>query len=103
MAGMHDPVVRIASVTHRYGEVLALRETTLELPSGCMIGFIGPDGAGKSSLLGLIAGTRKLQTGSIEVLGGSMGDAKYRRDVCTRIAYMPQGLGKNLYQEISVK
>ncbi|PWB84577.1 MAG: multidrug ABC transporter ATP-binding protein, partial [Methylocystaceae bacterium] len=62
-----------------------------------------PDGAGKSTLLGLIAGARKLQTGSVAVLGGSMGDARHRRSVCTRIAYMPQGLGKNLNQEISVR
>lgn len=67
-----------------------------------MIGFIGPDGAGKSTLLGLIAGARKLQTGNISVLGGDIDDSGHRRAVCTRIAYMPQGLGKNLYQEISV-
>ena len=98
-----EPVARIAGVTHRYAKVLALHEITLELPSGRMIGFIGPDGAGKSGLLGLLAGARKLQQGSVEVLGGSMANARHRRTVCTRIAYMPQGLGKNLYQEISVK
>ncbi|WP_234050513.1 MULTISPECIES: ribosome-associated ATPase/putative transporter RbbA [unclassified Xanthobacter] len=95
------PVVRIADVFHAYGKVRALDAVSLELPSGQMIGLIGPDGAGKSTLLGLMAGARKLQKGTVDVLGGSMAKARHRRAVCTRIAYMPQGLGKNLYQEIS--
>ncbi|MFO1217873.1 MAG: ribosome-associated ATPase/putative transporter RbbA [Burkholderiaceae bacterium] len=97
-----QPVARVGDVSHAYGDVKALDNVSLELPSGRMIGVIGPDGAGKSTLLALIAGARKLQTGSVDVLDGSMGEAKHRRAVCTRIAYMPQGLGKNLYQEISV-
>ena len=95
-------IARIAGVTHTYGKVAALDNVSLELQAGRMTGLIGPDGAGKSTLLGLIAGARKLQTGAVEVLEGSMADARHRRAVCTRIAYMPQGLGKNLYQEISV-
>ncbi len=96
-------IAKVCGTTHVYGEVCALDNVSLELPSGRMTGVIGPDGAGKSTLLGLIAGARKLQTGSVEVLDGSMGNARHRRSVCTRIAYMPQGLGKNLYQEISVR
>jgi ribosome-dependent ATPase len=67
-----------------------------------MVGVIGPDGVGKSSLFSLIAGSRAIQTGQIEVLGGSMSDKRHRRAVCPRIAYMPQGLGKNLYPTLSV-
>jgi ribosome-dependent ATPase len=36
------------------------------------------------------------------VLGGDIGDVRHRRAVCPQIAYMPQGLGKNLYLELSV-
>ncbi|MBM6446216.1 MULTISPECIES: ribosome-associated ATPase/putative transporter RbbA [Pseudomonas] len=97
------PIAKVRGATHVYGEVCALDDVSLELPSGRMTGVIGPDGAGKSTLLGLIAGARKLQTGLVEVLDGSMDNARHRRSVCTRIAYMPQGLGKNLYQEISVR
>ena len=68
----------------------------LDLPAGCMVGLIGPDGVGKSSLLALIAGARRIQQGQVEVLGGDMADAGFRRAACPRIAYMPQGLGKNL-------
>jgi ribosome-dependent ATPase len=98
-----QPIAEVSGATHSYGKIRALDNVSLELPSGLMAGVIGPDGAGKSTLLGLIAGARKLQTGSVTVLGGSMANARHRRAVCTRIAYMPQGLGKNLYQEISVR
>lgn len=98
-----EPIACIADVSHRYGEVFALSDASLELSAGQMIGFIGPDGAGKSTLLGLIAGTRRIQSGRVDVLGGSMAKSVHRREICTRIAYMPQGLGKNLYQEISVE
>ena len=67
-----------------------------------MVGIIGPDGVGKSTLMALIAGSKKLQEGSVDVLGGDMRQVRHRRNVCPRIAYMPQGLGKNLYLELSV-
>jgi len=96
------PVVRLSSVGLRYGKVHALDAITLELPAGQMVGVIGPDGVGKSSLFSLIAGARAIQSGTIEVLGGDMASVKHRSAVCPHIAYMPQGLGKNLYQMLSV-
>jgi len=95
-------VVRLRQVSLRYGRTPALDRVTLDLPAGCMVGFIGPDGVGKSSLFSLIAGSRAIQTGQVEVLGGSMADKRHRRVVCPLIAYMPQGLGKNLYPTLSV-
>jgi ribosome-dependent ATPase len=85
-----------------YGKTRALDDVTLDLPAGCMVGLIGPDGVGKSSMLSLIAGARRIQQGRVEVLGGDMADADFRRDACPRVAYMPQGLGKNLYPTLSV-
>ncbi|WP_136513006.1 ribosome-associated ATPase/putative transporter RbbA [Geomonas edaphica] len=96
-----DAVI-VEDVTLRYGKTLALDSVTLAIPAGRMVGTIGPDGVGKSTLFSLIAGSRKLQTGRVEVLGGSMADAAHRRRVCPRIAYMPQGLGRNLYPTLSV-
>lgn len=95
-------VARLSNVSLRYGKTRALDAITLDLPAGCMVGLIGPDGVGKSSLLALVAGARRIQDGRVEVLGGNMAEAGYRRGVCPRIAYMPQGLGKNLYPTLSV-
>ena len=68
-----------------------------------MVGLIGPDGVGKSSLLALIAGARRIQQGRVDVLGGDMASRRHRHTACPRIAYMPQGLGKNLYPTLSVE
>jgi len=96
------PVVSIRDVTHRYGKVLALDRISLDIPTGIMVGIIGPDGAGKSTLLALMAGSKKMQEGQVDALDGDMRRVRHRRAVCPRIAYMPQGLGKNLYLELSV-
>lgn len=85
-----------------FGKTQALKQISLKLPASRMIGFIGPDGVGKSSVLSLIAGARAVQQGKVMVLGGDMKRAQHRNAVCTRIAYMPQGLGKNLYSSLSI-
>ncbi len=99
---MSDTVAHLDSVGHRYGDVTALEPTTLALPAGCMIGLIGPDGVGKSTLLSLLAGVRKIQTGTIRLFEGDLKQPSFRRQVCPRIAYMPQGLGRNLYMTLTV-
>jgi ribosome-dependent ATPase len=101
MIGKDSFVVRTAGLTHRYGNTRALNAVDLRIPAGGMVGFIGPDGVGKSSLLGLIAGVRKIQGGMLEVLGGDMRGSRHRAAVCPRVAYMPQGLGRNLYLTLS--
>ncbi|PZP31580.1 MAG: multidrug ABC transporter ATP-binding protein [Roseateles depolymerans] len=97
------PIVELSAVSLRYGARVALDDVTLALPRGRMVGLIGPDGVGKSSLLALISGARALQQGQVQVLGGDMRDARHRERVCPSIAYMPQGLGKNLYPTLSVE
>jgi len=97
------PVASLLNVTQRYGRVTALEAVTLALPAGCMVGLIGPDGVGKSTLLSIVAGARQVQSGRVMVLAGDIADAKHRSAVCSRIAYMPQGLGKNLYPDLSVR
>ncbi|WP_370528178.1 ribosome-associated ATPase/putative transporter RbbA [Rhodoferax sp. BLA1] len=95
-------VASLRGVTQRYGKVLALDQITLDLPASCMVGLIGPDGVGKSTLLALLAGAREIQTGQVSALGADMADRKQRNQTQPRIAYMPQGLGKNLYPTLSV-
>jgi len=97
-----EPVARLEGVHHRYGETVALEDVSLALPAGCLAGVIGPDGVGKSTLLGLVAGARAVQRGTVRVLGGDQRDRRHRRAVCTDVAYMAQGLGTNLYPDLSV-
>jgi len=97
-----SPVVRMTALAHAYGKTPALAPLTLDMPASCMVGLIGPDGVGKSTLLSLIAGARRIQAGRIEVLDGDIADGAHRRRTCPKIAYMPQGLGRNLYPSLSV-
>lgn len=97
------PVASLVGVGLRYGKVVALADITLEIPAGRMVGLLGPDGVGKSSLLALLAGARAVQQGRVRALGGDMANASHRGRVCPRISYMPQGLGKNLYPTLSIE
>ena len=98
----NQAVAQLTGVTHRYRKTLALNDIDLNIPAGCMAGLIGPDGVGKSSLMALVAGVRKIQQGHVSVFGHDMSKSHHRSRVCPRIAYMPQGLGKNLYMTLSV-
>nr|WP_228408640.1 ribosome-associated ATPase/putative transporter RbbA [Profundibacter amoris] len=92
----------LTSVSHAYGKVMALQDVTLTLPAGKMVGLLGPDGVGKSTLMGLVAGAKRLQSGRIETLGGDMSNARHRTQIGRRLAFMPQGLGRNLYHDLSL-
>ncbi|MBK1636431.1 hypothetical protein CKO19_11865 [Rhodovulum adriaticum] len=103
MSAEPPAAARLTGVTQRYGAVTALDDVGLTLRPGGVLGLIGPDGVGKSTLLALMAGVRRLQQGRVEVLGGDMADPAHRAACAPRIAYMPQGLGRNLYSTLSVR
>ncbi len=96
-------LARFRGVSQRFNDVVALDNVSLELPAGRLIGLIGPDGVGKSSLLDLLSGARALQTGALEVFGVDMSGSRLRQALLPRIAYMPQGLGKNLFDSLTVE
>ena len=96
-------IIECSQLTVRYKSTTAIDNIQLSIPAGVTVGIIGPDGVGKSTLLSLIAGERMMQQGSLQVLGGNMRDKKHREAICSDIAYMPQGLGKNLYPTLSVE
>jgi ribosome-dependent ATPase len=102
MNDSNDAVAVVTDLSHFYGSVAALDRVSISLPSGRLVGLIGPDGVGKSSLLAILAGAREIQQGAVRVLGADISSAAARTSVCPRIAYMPQGLGKNLYPDLSV-
>ncbi len=87
-------VAQLVGVRLHYRKKRVLDGIDLEIPGGCMVGLIGPDGVGKSSLLALLAGARAVQEGSVTSLGGDMRDKRHRKRIGARIAYMPQGLGR---------
>src|SRR5687768_3500724 len=94
--------ITLDGVSHRYGRIAALDNVSLSIPGGTATAVVGPDGVGKSTLLALIAGVKRGQAGTIRVLGGDMASATHRDRAAPRIAYMPQGLGRNLYPTLSV-
>jgi ribosome-dependent ATPase len=102
MSSAERPAVEVEGVTHRYGKIAALSGMNLSFRSGTATALVGPDGVGKSTLLGLIAGVRRLQSGRIRTLGGDVASRADRDRMMPRIAYMPQGLGRNLYPSLSV-
>ncbi len=99
---MTAPAVLLDGVTHRYGRTIALKGVTLSVPAGVTAGLVGADGVGKSTLLGLVAGVTRIQTGGVTVLGADMAARAARRTNAARIAYMPQGLGRNLTPTLSI-
>lgn len=99
---MASAAAQLTDVSLKYGKVTALDNLTLTIPAGCMVGLIGPDGVGKSSMLSLISCAKKIQQGQIQVLDNDISDSSIRNALLPRIAYMPQGLGKNLYPTLSV-
>ena len=97
-----DAIARVKNVSHRYGATVALADVSIDIPSRIMVGVIGPDGVGKSTLLGLIAGVKTIQAGEVVVFDKSIADKATLREIRGRVAYMPQGLGRNLYPTLSV-
>ena len=99
---MNAPALLAEGIGHRYGDLVALHTLGFSLPAGTRCALIGPDGAGKSTLLGLIAGVKRLQQGELQVLGGSIRQRRHRAALYPKVAFMPQGLGNNLYPELSI-
>lgn len=102
MTAAEASVANLRGVSHEYKTVSALTEIDLDIPAGKMVALIGPDAVGKSTLMSLIAGARRIQQGTITVLNGDISERRHRKHISSRIAYMPQGLGKNLFKELTV-
>jgi ribosome-dependent ATPase len=101
-ADLSDGAVIAKGVSHRYKKAVGLDALDLSLKRGRFHVIVGPDGVGKSTLLALIATAKKLQRGSLSVLGRDVHRYRARRELSHRIAYMPQGLGRNLYPDLTI-
>ena len=82
------PAVKLEHINFSYGKISALKDFSLEIASRRLVGLIGPDGVGKSTMLSLITGARAMQEGSLTVLGGDMRSKEHRDKVCPKIAYI---------------
>ena len=79
--------------------VQALDGVSLELAKGTLMALVGPDGAGKTTLIRLITGLMTPDSGTLEVLGRPL--PANAAEIQTRIGYMPQKFG--LYEDLSVQ
>lgn len=97
------PVLRARGFTKRYGAVTAVDALDLTVGRGEIFGLIGPDGAGKSSLMKAAAGVLAFEGGQLEVFGVALDSERACERIKARIGLMPQGLGQNLYPDLSVE
>ncbi len=97
-----QPAVRLRAFTKNYGRLRAVCGVDLDVDREEIFGLIGPDGAGKSSLMKAVAGVMSFEGGSLEVFGTRIDSEKSAESVKERLGFMPQGLGQNLYPDLSV-
>ncbi len=103
VAANEAPLLRVDGFVKRYGRRSAVAGITLEVKRGEIYGLIGPDGAGKSSLMKAVAGVLSFDAGSVEVFGTRLDSEAAAETVKDRLGFMPQGLGLNLYPELSIE
>lgn len=101
--GQAEAVVRVRGLEKSYGNELAVGGVDLDVPRGQILGLVGPDGAGKSSLLRCVAGVLRHDGGRIRVMGTTIDSDRSAETIKSRLGWMPQGLGNNLYRELSVE
>lgn len=96
-------VIRARGFTKHYGKNLAANGIDLTAKKGEIYGLIGPDGAGKSTLMKAVAGVLVFDAGEVEVFGIRIDSERAAEMIKGRIGFMPQGLGLNLYHDLSVE
>jgi len=100
--GLDDPVIKVEGLTKYYHKnVLAVDNVSFEVRRGEIFGLIGPDGAGKTTVLQVLAGVLKPSSGNVFVSGIEV--TKDPEKIKPFIGYMPQGLGLNLYDNLTVE
>ncbi|RUM87801.1 MAG: ABC transporter ATP-binding protein [Thermodesulfatator sp.] len=100
---MERVVVEVKGLGKRFGRQKALEEVSLRVPQGVLFGVVGPDGAGKSTLLKIITGLLDFDQGEVYLFGRRRSSERDFEEAKADLCFMPQGLGANLYQELSVE
>ena len=94
-----EPIIVMDRVTRAFGEHLAVRDLSLAVTPGTIVGLIGPSGSGKTTTVRMLTGTLGRTQGGIRVLGED--PMHFSRQARGRIAYMPQLF--SLYEDLSAQ
>ncbi|WP_374244606.1 ATP-binding cassette domain-containing protein [Zoogloea sp.] len=97
-----ETAIRVEGFVKRYGRRVAADGLTLDVKHGEIYGLVGADGAGKSSLMKAVAGVLAFDGGTVDVFGTRIDSARAAERVKQRIGFLPQGLGLNLYPDLSI-
>lgn len=89
--------IEIKNLSVTFGSFMVLKNLSVSLPESRIIGFIGPSGAGKTTLIRSIIGRQKITTGSITIYGQAAGSSSLRQ----HIGYMPQETAA--YHDLTVR
>ncbi|MBS0369351.1 MAG: ABC transporter ATP-binding protein [Proteobacteria bacterium] len=100
---MSAPAIRVEDFIKRYGKRVAADGLALTVQRGEIYGLVGADGAGKSSLMKSVAGVLAHDGGTVEVFGTVIDSERAAEKVKQRIGFLPQGLGLNLYPDLSIE
>ena len=100
---MDTPAIRVEGFTKRYGKRVAADGLSMTVQAGEIYGLVGADGAGKSSLMKAVAGVLAFDAGTVEVFGTRVDSERSAEQVKRRIGFLPQGLGLNLYPDLSIE
>jgi len=98
-----ESIVTVQQLSKHYRKQVAVAELSLNIRAGEIYGLIGPDGAGKSTLMKAIAGVLTYDSGQLTVFGERIDSEAAAEKIKNRIGFMPQGLGLNLYGDLSVE
>ena len=94
-----DPVIALSGVSRRFNGRWAVRDVSMEVPAGSIVGLIGPSGSGKTTTVRLLTGTLRPTHGEARVLGED--PQRFSRRTRERIAYMPQLF--SLYPDLTAR
>ncbi len=95
-------IIEVNKLCKCYKNIEAIKSVSLSIKPGEIYGLIGPDGSGKSSLMKVIAGVLSYKSGQLNVFGQRVDSEASAEIIKAKIGFMPQGLGLNLYPELSI-
>ena len=94
-------MLEISGLSVDYGPIAALRDVTLRVGEGQLVGILGANGAGKTSLLRTISGLVRASAGSIRFNGSEIGQVRPHEIVRRGIVHVPEGRG--IFPDLTVR